>query len=266
MSRDNTGIDELAANRDSAFVRGLKVLTAVTDNGEVRASAIADQVDLPLSTVYRYLRTLRDLSLVEERDGTYTAGWRLAEASGHDPARVRLVEIGHPFLQEVTRRTGETSVLTVRIGTAAMCLRQVEAPRPEPAAFRINQLLPLHAGIGQRVLLAHAPVNVIQHVVGGPLRKITRNTLHGADLAAELRRIRSIGWAVSRGELAEGTVAIGVPVFAAGGEMVCSLAVAGHESRCDDAWVARARAVLLDSASRLSSQLGAPSARRPRAG
>ncbi|MBZ4487133.1 IclR family transcriptional regulator [Microbacterium sp. cx-55] len=249
---------ETATRRESAFVRGLKILTSVTDSGEARAVDIADDLGLPLSTVYRYLRTLREFALVEEHDGSYVAGWRLAELSGHDRARARLVEVGFTILDQLTRATGETSVMTARIGTNAMCLRQVESPKPERIAFRTNQLLPLHAGTGQRVLLAHAPASVITHVVSGRIRQVTDRTLRADALVRELQQIRERGWAVSRGELTEGAVAVAVPVFALGGEVVCSLAVAGVESRCDDAWIAKTRARLLRAAASLSALLDSP--------
>ncbi|MCE7481646.1 IclR family transcriptional regulator [Microbacterium profundi] len=259
-------IDEIGAGtaqqRESAFVRGLKVLTSVTDSGEARALDIAQDLGLPLSTVYRYLRTLREFALVEEHDGSYVAGWRLAELSGHDRARARLVEVGFSILDQLTRSTGETSVITARIGTNAMCLRQVESPKEQRIAFRTNQLLPLHAGTGQRVLLAHAPASVITHVISGRIRRFTDKTLDSAALMRELQHVRDAGWAVSRGELTDGTVAVAVPVFAQGGEVVCSLAVAGVESRCNDAWVSKTRTLLLQASARLSALLVSPPATR----
>lgn len=261
-SIDDIGV-RTAQHRDSAFVRGLKILTSVTDSGEARAIDIARDLGLPLSTVYRYLRTLRDFALVEEHDGSYVAGWRLAELSGHDRARARLVEVGFSILDQLTRSTGETSVMTARIGTNAMCLRQVESPKEQRIAFRTNQLLPLHAGTGQRVLLAHAPAGVISHVVSGRIRQFTDRTLDAAALMRELQHVRDAGWAVSRGELTDGAIAVAVPVFAPGGEVVCSLAVAGLQSRCDDAWISKTRALLLQSASRLSDLLdSAPASRQ----
>lgn len=79
----------------ASFVRGLSVLIAVAELGEARADEIAADVDIPLSTVYRYLRTLCDLQLVEERDGPYVQGWRWIELSGREVAHTRLVELGH---------------------------------------------------------------------------------------------------------------------------------------------------------------------------
>ena len=237
-----------------SFTRGLKVLICVAESGEVRADQIATEVGVPLSTVYRYLRTLRELDLIEERDGSYVPGWKLLELSGQDLAHTRLVELGHSFLREISQATGETAVLTVRAGTQALCLRQVESHHAMRMAFRISQLLPLYAGAGQRMLLAHAPQTVIDRVLENPLRHITERTLDRRAVTKELEQIRRNGYLITHGELSDGAVAVAIPVFA-GGEIVCSLTVAGPENRCGPAWQANARATLVAAGNRLADVL-----------
>lgn len=237
-----------------SFTRGLNVLICVAESGEARAHQIAVDIGVPLSTVYRYLRTLRELELIEERDGSYVPGWRLLELAGQDFAHTRLVELGHSILREISVATGETAVLTVRAGTQALCLRQVESQRAIRMAFKINQLLPLYAGAGQRMLLAHAPPSVIDRVLENPLRHITDATLDRQAVTEELDQIRGNGFLITRGELSEGAVAVAVPVFA-GGEIVCSLTSAGPENRCGAAWQAKARTTLVASAGRLAEVL-----------
>lgn len=227
----------------ASFHRGLRVLICIAEAGEIRADQVAEETELPLSTVYRYLRMLREVELVEERGGSYVPGWRLLEISGQHMTHTKLVELGDRILRDLAETTGETAVLTVRVGAQAMCLRQVESHHPIRMAFRINQLLPLHAGAGQRMLLAHAPSTVIQRVLEPPLRHITASTLDRAEVIKEIEQTRRNGFLVSRGELAEGAVAIAVPVFA-NGEIACSLTVAAPEERCDRSWLTQTQATL----------------------
>lgn len=238
----------------ASFQRGLSVLVAVAESGEARADEIAREASLPLSTVYRYLRTLREMDLVEERDGSYVPGWRLLELSGQHLTHTQLVELGHTFLRDLSEATGETAVLTVRVGTQAMCLRQVESHHAIRMAFKISQLLPLYAGAGQRMLLAHAPMTVVERVLEQPLRHITSATLDRAHVLQEIEQIRRNGFVISHGELSDGAVAVAVPVFA-NGEIACSLTVAGPENRCTKTWVTHARAVLRASSHQLEDVL-----------
>ncbi|MGH3357349.1 MAG: IclR family transcriptional regulator [Nocardioidaceae bacterium] len=237
-----------------SFLRGLRVLISVAESGETRADQIAEDAEVPLSTVYRYLRSLRELDLVEERDGTYVPGWRLLELSGQHLTHTRLVEVGHSFLRDLSEGTGETAVLTVRVGAQAMCLRQVESHHPIRMAFKINQLLPLYAGAGQRMLLAHAPPSVIERVLSNPLRHITDHTLDRSHIVREIEQIRRNGYLISHGELSDGAVAVAVPVFN-DGEIVCALTVAGPENRCGPAWVKSTRTFLQATSHRLVDML-----------
>ncbi|MGH3180581.1 MAG: helix-turn-helix domain-containing protein [Streptosporangiaceae bacterium] len=82
-------------------------MVTVAESGEVRADQIASEAEIPLSTVYRYLRTLRDLELVEERDGSYVPGWRLLELAGQHLMHTHLVELGHSFLRDLMEATGK---------------------------------------------------------------------------------------------------------------------------------------------------------------
>ncbi|WP_167761038.1 IclR family transcriptional regulator C-terminal domain-containing protein [Geodermatophilus sp. DF01_2] len=242
------------AGSSASFTRGLNVLISVAESGEARADEVAAELGLPLSTVYRYLRILRDMKLVEERDSSYLPGWRLLKLAGLDTVRTRLVQVSHSVLREISGSTGETSVLAVRAGTQAVCLRQVESHQDKRLAFRIGQVLPLYAGAGQRLLLAHAPAAVIKRVLEEPRRRLTERTLAPDAILREVPQIRRNGHLVTRGEMSVGAVAVAVPVLV-GGEVVCSLAATGLERRCGEAWLAAARGTLTDAAQRLGDDL-----------
>lgn len=250
--RKSSGADTRGGQ--TSFNRGLDVLIAVARNGQVTVPDLAEELDIPQSTVYRYIRSLRDYALVEDASGVYIPGWRLLDLAGHHLVHARLAEVGGTILQDLTHQTGETAVLTVRAGSHAICLRQSVSPQPDHYAFRINQLLPLHAGAGSRVLLAYAP----RPVVDMSLTHLTRyspNTPTAERLQDLLAKTRRDGFTLSLGEFQEGAVAIAVPVFAEG-ELVCSLTVAGPRERCDhDGWKKRCVRRLRASAIELAEHL-----------
>lgn len=262
VSRRAGGSVADTVQRESSFDRGLRVLILVAAQGEVTAEEIADREGIPLSSVYRYLRTLRRHDLVEEHDGRYIAGWRLLDLGGQELAHSRLAEIASPVLHQLVDTTGETAVITVRVGHHAMCLRQVESPKAIRYAFRINQLLPLYAGAGQRILLAFTPPPVIRQVLAEPMRRHTTRTPTVEQLESSLEQMRREGFAVSFGELFSGAVAMAMPVIA-GGEVVCALALAGPEARCTESWRRNAFHALRDATQALGSSLEDRSTRRP---
>lgn len=242
---------------DSSLERGLALLTQVTTSGDHTAQSLAAAVGLPVSTTYRYLRVLRDGRFVREDRGRYEPGSALMALSGTHSAQSYLAEVGPAVLGEIVGATGETAVMIIRVGTRALCLRRAEPDKALKYTFAVNQMLPLHAGAGQRVLLAWAPDAVIEQVLGGDLERYTENTPGAEQLRQSIPAVRRVGWALSRGEYDSGSVSVAVPVLF-GGEAVCSLNVAGPQYRCGSReWVTRTVDVLRSAAADLTDALEA---------
>ncbi|WP_377325701.1 IclR family transcriptional regulator [Pimelobacter simplex] len=238
----------------NSFTRGLDVLIAIARNGQVTVAEVADELGLATSTAYRYVRSLRDYGLIEESQGVYVPGWRLMEISGEHLTHTRLAEISGEYLRTLTYQTGETAVLAVRAGSHAICLRQSVSSAPDHYAFRINELLPLYAGAGQRLLLAYAPRPIVEVALAN-LVAYSSATVRAADLPAVLAQVRRDQFAVSRGEFKEGAIAVAVPVFS-NGEVTASLTIAGPSERCDNPdWVRRATRLLRAAAADMSAAL-----------
>ena len=70
------------AAEDTSFARGLRLLLAVADRGEVRADELGSALEMPVSTVYRYLRTLVDFGFVDRTGGTFRLGPKLLIGTG----------------------------------------------------------------------------------------------------------------------------------------------------------------------------------------
>jgi DNA-binding IclR family transcriptional regulator len=245
------------ANGGGSFERGLAVITHISEQGETTVEETAAALGLPLSTTYRYFRQLRDRGFVTELRGRYGPGPQMIALAGRHLTQAHLAEVGVGVLREVVDAVGETAVLIVRVGSRAMCLRRVEPDKAIKFTFAMNQLLPLHAGAGQRVLLAWAPPAVVRQVLDSDLSHYTDRTPDADALLAMLQRTRETGWAVSRGELEPGSVSVAVPVFSRG-EVVCSLNTAGPESRCSSrTWIKNARIALQEASRNLTDSLEA---------
>lgn len=240
---------------ESSFERGLMIISQVADRGETSVDEVAAAVGLPLSTTYRYMRTLRTHGFVAEADGRYVPGPQLLALSGRHLTQTHLAEVGFGVLGQVVEALEETAVMIVRVGSRALCLRRVEPDKAIRYTFAMNQLLPLHAGAGQRVLLAWAPPAVVTEVLAGDLPRYTAQTPTAETLPPLLQRTRETGFAVSRGELEAGSVSVAVPVRSRG-EVVCSLNAAGPDNRCGSrGWVKNAVAVLQEAAATLTDSL-----------
>lgn len=264
MPADHDAASETPAEATAATAsleRGLSLLRAIIETGPARADELADTVGLPLSTTYRYLRTLRVAGFIADGGGMFSAGPVLDPTGPPGVGRADLVASAAPVLQRLADLTGETAVLVVRVGLHAVCVNQIESAHAIRMAFRIGQALPLYAGAGQRTLLAHAPPDVIEAVLAGQFEAFTPNTPTRENLAKRLQSTRLSGIATSRGEFSAGSVAIAAPVFF-GGEIVCSLTVAGPDARCGPRWQSQVKPVLRSHAEGLGVDLETTHGRR----
>lgn len=239
----------------TSFERGLSILAEVAAQGDVSVDSVAAKLSIPSSTAYRYFKALRHQNFVIEEDGRYRPGPVLLRVAGQHQAQSYLSEVGNAVLREIVDQVGETAVMIVRIGSQAMCLRRVEADKSLTYSFAVNELLPLYAGAGQRLLLAWAQPEVVHQVLAGPMTRFTPGTLNREQILAAIPHIRSSGFVLSRGELDSGSVSIAVPVVHHG-EVVCSINVAGPEGTCGSKlWISSTLRVMHESANKLSQAL-----------
>ncbi|HRQ01128.1 MAG TPA: IclR family transcriptional regulator [Terrimesophilobacter sp.] len=240
---------------ESSLERGLSLLEEIAAVSEQDARSLASRVGVPLSTTYRYLKSLRERGFVRETEGRYEPGPAALALLGRDTTQARLAALAPSVLDGLVTALGETSLMLVRTGVQALCVARSDPDKELRYWFGINELLPLHAGAGQRVLLAAAPDAVIARVLAADLPAFTPRTLDRVGLRASIAAVRESGWAVSRGELEPGAVSVAVPVHV-NAEVVCSLDVVGPESRCGSReWVRRAVDILQATASELSENL-----------
>jgi IclR family acetate operon transcriptional repressor len=242
------------AAEDTSFARGLRLLLTISDRGDIRADELSSILDMPSSTVYRYLRTLGEFGFVDRHESRYRLGPRLLIGAGSKVTSERLIRLADPILRMLAEETGETALIVRRVGLSALCLHQVEAKQPLRVALEPGAMAPLYAGAMSRVLLAFAPPEILEEVVAQGLQPVTERTPAEAELRAGLADIVATGIALSEGEFVAGSVAMAVPIIRDDG-IVAALAVAGPESRCGLAWRSRVRRLLPSAAETIMASL-----------
>jgi Transcriptional regulator len=242
------------AAEDTSFARGLRLLLMVADRGEIRADELSSLLEMPISTVYRYLRTLGDFGFVDRHGGQFRLGPKLLIGTGANVSSERLIRHADGPLRMLVEETAETAVVVRRIGLSAICLHQVESDEPLRVTLEPGGLFPLYAGAPGRVLLAFAPSEVLDEVLAQDFLPIAPATPTEADARASLGDIVMTGMATSESELIDGSVAMAAPLFREDG-IVGAVAIIGPAFRCDDVWRARAGRLLQEAARVINASL-----------
>lgn len=247
----NTDVDSVRA-----VDRALQILKAFrADDSELSAADLIKRVKLSRPTIYRLLNTLeRNGFVVSEGE---PQKFRLGPAAGNLAhvwsASMNLATVAQPMLRRLHEQTGETVSLLVPQGVMRLCIAEI--PSAHPLSFKrgVGYQERLVYGASGRVILAYSEMTkaVLDFYAAGC-------SIDLANYPAELAKVRTAGYAVSRHELIEGAVAVAAPFFTSANLVGGSLAVFGPSVRMKAAQVAQIVELLIHESKALSAALGSP--------
>jgi DNA-binding IclR family transcriptional regulator len=208
----------------------LRLLVVLRERGRLRVAEAAELLSVTPPTAHRLLTTLKKHQFAEQdRQRSYLAGPRLIAAlSLHQDPASKLQTIGHPHLEELSRRTGETCHLITLEGNGIRFVDGVESRHALRVGSRVGLLLPAHTTSGGKVLLAPLPDSELLALY--PERQTRMRDGSSRDitiLRRELATVRRHGYALNLEASEQGVNAIGVPVtLAPSGRAVAAVVVA----------------------------------------
>lgn len=222
---------------------------------------LAKATGIPRSTINRLVRFLTDRGYLAHLQGRnrYTLGPAAIDLGRRATALFDFREICLPALEQLSRETGETVLLTsiVSSGNAVRCVDQIESTREGLRVFeQIGAIFPLHAGAAPKAVLAFLPDEERDRYLQRPLAAITARTIVELDaLRGDLRQTRKRGYSISREETYEGVVGVGAPFFWSDGRPAGSMAVALPIQRATPEAVERFGRLLNDACARIGGLL-----------
>lgn len=225
----------------------------------LQLAEIASALDLPKTTAFGLVRTLRDVGFVEQ--ARTTSGYSLGTGIRHldraslDPHDLRSHAMS--WSDSLASRTGLEVLVGVPDTDGARVVHHVFRPDDSVQHLRIDEIMPFHAAALGKVMLGFA--------AGTPnstraLTRYTSKTLTSRSaLDAQMQRVRERGWAAEHGEVLAGIGAVAAPLRGYGGLGVGGVAAAGpiekvyrHGGPALDSVVT----AVLDTAAAISRSLG----------
>jgi DNA-binding IclR family transcriptional regulator len=219
-------------------LKALQVLQLVCDAPEpVSLHQLVRDAALPKTTVFRYLRTLVTVGLVEhepEQD-RYRPGiglWRLSHSSS--PYET-LRETCKPSMKRLRQRFNETINLGVLSGGEVLYLDVLESERLLRMQSHIGATDPLHSTALGKVFLAFRPANQRANLIPPTLTRVTANTITDrGELLNQLEIIRTTGYAIEIGENEEGCYCIAAPILDRHNIAIAAVSLSAPISRYDE--------------------------------
>jgi IclR family transcriptional regulator, acetate operon repressor len=222
----------------------LAVLSASQE--PIGVAQLARTLNVPTSTAHRVLATLQEAGYVaRDTTGTkYQLGLGAQELTHALLRRFPLQTASQPFLRRLAAATGDTVVLTCRVGWYGVRMAGTEGWREIHSAPRLGQTTPLHGTPGGRAILAFLDEatreGYLRWRAGGK-----RATAAVRAIRADVEVIREHGHVLDHG--AEGRSDIALPLLDGAGEVAASIAIEAAEpdggARAERTRISRARAV-----------------------
>jgi DNA-binding IclR family transcriptional regulator len=216
----------MSGERRSVLGRALRILDTVTGEG-LRLSEISRRSGVPLTTTHRIVAELLEWGALErDRDGGYRIGLRLWEVAALAPRSVGLQRIALPFMQDLYETTHRGVHLAVREKDEVVFVERFVSPETAGERPRVGGRYAMHATAVGLVLLAHAPLELQEEVIGGPLTTFTEwTTATARELRQQLADVRRTGYAVSDRQINREYVSVAAPIYGRDGTVVAALSL-----------------------------------------
>jgi IclR family acetate operon transcriptional repressor len=213
----------------STTERVARVLLCFTaDSSWLGVSEIARELGLGKAVVHRILQTLVESAILVYRADrrTYGLGPAAIALGRRATANSDVRTAAMPAISRLASITGETTILSTRVGYRRVYVGQVESSQAIRITIRLGESVPLTAGATGNAILAFMPEADIDLALTVPVQQYTPTTVVDETAIRErLAVIRERGWATTSGERVPMSRSIAVPVFGLDPEPAGALSV-----------------------------------------
>lgn len=173
------------------IARAAAVMRALGNNPQgLSLAAIAQEVDLPRSTVQRIINALVEEMLVEHVGPG--GGVRLGPAFGQliHQTQTDIISLTRPYLQELEEQLQESVCLNSLSDDSIYIIDRLVAEQQLRVVFPIGIHAPAYATAAGKVLLSELPDASIRELLPPKLPKLTEKTLNLSQLLEQIETAR----------------------------------------------------------------------------
>lgn len=226
----------------------------------VSLRTMARELHISAASAYRGLNSLKELGYVRQhpQDSKYQLTLKIAWISAQVLENVQLRQIAHPFLQNLTSLTNETTHLAVLEDREFVYIDKVDNTQAMRMRSRVGQRGQLHCTAAGKSMLAFMPGNdataLVKRLKFAP---VTDNTITDpAKFLDHLTKVRRLGYAVDDEENELGIRCIGSPIYDHAGRLAGALSISGWTITMTRERIPQLAPELMQTCQRISNELG----------
>jgi IclR family KDG regulon transcriptional repressor len=223
---------EQVTSSSRSVAKALVVLEYVALEGLTTIAQLSERSGLPRSTLHRLIETLIDQGfLCRTAHGHYRVSfklWRIGStAVDYDSIR----ENARAVLNKLVNETSETGHYSVYEDGYAVYIEKLDGLHPIRSYTAIGGRSPAYTTATGKALLAWQNEAEIERIARSARRFTARTMTKPADILAEMKHIREIGYAINRGEWRDGVWGIAAPVLGPDQDILAAVGISGPEDR-----------------------------------
>lgn len=196
------------------------------DHPALSMSEIAARTGLNRATAYRFCQTLLGLGYLEDAGGgTLRPGLKAVSLARAALSSRELPELALPYLRDLQTRTQETVNMALLDGDEVVYVVRLLSDSLLALRLFVGSRLPALLSSLGRSMIAFLPEEEIEQMLtDGELKAATERSIVDPDrLRAELRKIRSRGFAINDQEVVMGITGVAAPIFGVSGAPIAAI-------------------------------------------
>lgn len=256
----------MATTSRNPLSKALGILRWLLDSGteSFGVREVAAALDMTPSAAHRAITALVEESLLRRMPDSsrYGLGLELFRLVNQAAGRFPMRQLAMPAMEKLRDLCGEAVFLNLYdpdrqeiIGVAA-----AESKQPLRYVVVLQEWKSLHSGAsGQAVLAYLSPQEREAIYARTELKAQTAATITDRDeMEAQLEKVRTDGYALTKGQRISGAIGMAAPIRGAGGGLIGSLGISIPEPRYEDGFAETFAAPVLATAAEISLIAGAP--------
>lgn len=240
--------------------RILEIIEAICLNPEAATAArLSQTLEIPAPTIYRWLDALSEERFIAPTaSGHYVPGERFRDLILNSLQYEPKVTERRSLLRSLSDQLKETVSLSIPHGTKLIYFDRLESHWPFQVNLKVGAPLPLHCCASGKLYLStlepKAALGIFERIAN---KSSARNTITTRSaFAAELEKVREVGYALDKEEWFDDMVGAAVPIFCETGALMACLSTHSLTTRKSVEDLERDLPKMLDVAQKLKACLG----------
>lgn len=198
-----------------------------------RITDIAQELELPKSTVYRHLNTLEQNTYIIKNNNRYYLSLKFLRLGEYTKQRKRAYGLASSIVEDIASETNERAQFSVLEQNSAVLIHWAMGERAVLTNTRVGQRLPLYCSSSGKAILSQMMRENVKSILDKiEFREHTDQTIVDAgELKEELTAVRSRGYSFNDEEYINGLRGVSVPIFDEKSDMIGALTVGGPANR-----------------------------------